>query len=129
MHFVEQARITQHRARKMLEAGLNEDAGRCAYLVSFHAAQGLIFELADKVVKTHRGVHAEYNRLAHQNPHSDPDLTGFLSQAYEYKSEADYFKTPGFAMTATEAAEAIDTAARFLAETLKLMATAGQALP
>jgi uncharacterized protein (UPF0332 family) len=41
---VEQANIVLRRADTMLEAGLNEDAARAAYLACFHVAQAYIFE-------------------------------------------------------------------------------------
>ncbi len=44
----------------MLGVGLNDDAGRAAYLAAFHAAQATILELTGKVVKTHRGVQANF---------------------------------------------------------------------
>ncbi len=40
----------------MLNVGLNEAAGRTAYLADFHVAQALIFERLGKVLKTHNGV-------------------------------------------------------------------------
>ena len=50
-------------AETMLGVGLNTAAGRTAYLAGFHAAQALIFERDGKVLKTHRGVIAEFLKL------------------------------------------------------------------
>jgi hypothetical protein len=37
----------------MLTVDLTEDAARSAYLASYHAVQGLIFERTGKIAKTH----------------------------------------------------------------------------
>jgi uncharacterized protein (UPF0332 family) len=52
----------------MLGVALTDDAGRAAYLASFHAAQAVIFERTGKVVKTHRGVQSEFLRLTKDDP-------------------------------------------------------------
>ena len=44
------------RGHTMLGVGLDDDAGRAAYLAAFHAAQALIFARTGKVHKTHKGV-------------------------------------------------------------------------
>ena len=41
--FIEQAGIVLARADIMLGVGLNEDAAREAYMISFHVAQAYIF--------------------------------------------------------------------------------------
>ncbi len=43
----------------MLTVDLTEAAGRTAYLAGFHAAQALIFEVHQRVFKTHSGVRGE----------------------------------------------------------------------
>jgi uncharacterized protein (UPF0332 family) len=53
--FLEKSRELLERADKMLGVGLNEDAGRTAYLAGFHAVQALIFEHRRRAVKTHKG--------------------------------------------------------------------------
>lgn len=45
-----------------------DEAGRAAYLAGFHAAQALIFEKTDKVVKTHKGVQSEFLKLTKDDP-------------------------------------------------------------
>jgi uncharacterized protein (UPF0332 family) len=48
------------RGHVMIGVGLNEDAGRAAYLAVCHAAQAVIFERTGKVVKTHRAFKANF---------------------------------------------------------------------
>jgi uncharacterized protein (UPF0332 family) len=48
--FVEKARQQSQTANIMLGAGLNEEAGRTAYLARFHAAQAFIFEYGGKAL-------------------------------------------------------------------------------
>ncbi len=49
--FLEKSRDLLEQARTMLGVGLNEAAGRTAYLAGFHAAQALIFETTVRVFK------------------------------------------------------------------------------
>ena len=49
--FLEKAHKLLAEADTMLGVGLNEAAGRTAYLAGFHAAQALIFERTGKVLK------------------------------------------------------------------------------
>ena len=65
-------------------------AGREAYLVTFHAAQALVYERTGKVAKTHRGLRAQFARFARDEPRIDQVLAEFLGRAYELKSLADY---------------------------------------
>jgi hypothetical protein len=53
--FLEKAHEPLGRAKVMTGAGLHEDAGRAAYLAGFHAAQALIFEHRNGIVKTQCG--------------------------------------------------------------------------
>ena len=39
-------------------------AGREAYLAAFHAAEALFFERTGKIAKTHRGLRAQFARIA-----------------------------------------------------------------
>lgn len=119
--FIEHARIVLARADIvlaradiMLAAGLNEDAAREAYLTSFHVAHAYIFERTGRVAKTHRGVQTEFLRLTHDDPRADPDLRRFLAQSYDFKAVADYFSGPDPVTSPDAAAEAIETARRFL---------------
>ena len=70
------------RGQVMLGVSLHDDAGRAAYLATFHAAQAVIFERTGKVVKTHRGVQNEFLRLTKDDQRFTPDQRIFLSQAY-----------------------------------------------
>ena len=123
-HFIAWAETCLDRGRTMLTVSLNEDTGRAAYLVAFHASQGVIFEKTDRIAKTHNGVRTEFLRLTRDD--FDPVLRRFLAEAYEYKSEADYFATAGYVMTAAKASAAIDTAAFFLTEAIARLAPAPQ---
>ena len=113
--FIEQGSIVLGRADRMLEAGLNEDAARAAYLACFHVAQAYIFERTDRTSKTHKGVHTAFFRLTREDLRVDPELRPFLSHAYEFKSIADYFTGPDAVTSAEEAVEAVAIAKRFVA--------------
>ncbi len=76
--FVDQAHIVLGRADRMLEAGLNEDAARAAYLACFHVAQAYIFERTGKTLKTHKGVQTELFRLTRADERTDQALRPFL---------------------------------------------------
>jgi uncharacterized protein (UPF0332 family) len=101
-------------ARVMLDVELYEDAGRTAYLAGYHAAQAFIFEREDKAIKTHRGVHGEFARLAKDENRIDGELRAFLGRAYQLKSIADYETGPMAQVTLAQASQAIDAAGRFI---------------
>lgn len=61
--FLEKSHELLDDAETMLSVGLNEAAGRTAYLAGFHAAQASIFETHSRVFKTHSGVQGEFLRL------------------------------------------------------------------
>lgn len=123
--FIDQAAIMLGRAAVMLTVGLNEDAGRAAYLAAFHVAQAYIFERTDRVSKTHRGVQAEFFRLTKDDARCDEMLRRFLSQAYEYKSIADYFSGSSATVSPEDAADAVSTANMFVAHFSALVDVAG----
>ena len=77
--YLDKARECLAHARAILAIELGEDAGRAAYLTTFHAAQALIFERTGRVAKTHRGVHGQFLRLAADEPGVDAELRRFLS--------------------------------------------------
>jgi uncharacterized protein (UPF0332 family) len=114
--FLAKANDLHGRARKMLEVGLAEDAGREAYLAGFHAAQALIFERTGKSAKTHKGVHAEFQRLTRGDDRFDQDLRSFLSATYNLKSIADYETGPGSSPGPERAAAAVAEAGYFIAQ-------------
>ena len=66
--YLDKARQALKEAHAVAGIELAEAAGRAAYLAAFHAAQALIFERNAKVPKTHRGVHAQFSRLAKDTP-------------------------------------------------------------
>jgi uncharacterized protein (UPF0332 family) len=102
------------RGQVMLGVALTDDAGRAAYLASFHAAQAVIFERTGKVVKTHRGVQSEFLRLTKDDPQVTPDQRIFLSQAYNFKAMADYDGGPGGELSAEEASVALERGRGFV---------------
>jgi uncharacterized protein (UPF0332 family) len=56
--FLDKANRLLGEADTMLGVGLNEAAGRTAYLAAFHVAQAFLLERTAKVFKTHNGVQA-----------------------------------------------------------------------
>lgn len=111
--FLDKARELLGRADTMLGIGLNEDAGRTAYLAGLHAAQAFIFESTGRVFKKHSGVQREFARLAKDKPRIDPELRAFLPRAYNLKAIADYEIDPGSTVPAESARAAVETARRF----------------
>ena len=57
--YLDKARKLLADGETMLAVGLNEAAGRNAYLAGFHAAQAFLFDGVGKVFKSHHGVQAE----------------------------------------------------------------------
>lgn len=98
----------------MLNVGLNEAAGRTAYLAGFHVAQALIFERLGKVLKTHNGVQAEFLHLTKGDPRVDGELRLFLSRTYNLKAIADYETGPDSEVSADRAKDAVVTGKRFV---------------
>ena len=107
------ARECLARAKIILSAGVGEDAGRDAYLASFHAAQALILARSGRIGKTHRGVHRLFSQLAKNEPVLR-EFARFLSQAYNLKDIADYELRPGATVPLDRASAAIDTHERFI---------------
>lgn len=119
--YLDKARQTLDEARAVAAIELSEAAGRAAYLAAFHAAQALIFERIGRVPKTHRGVHAQFSRLAQADANVSPELPRFLSQAYDFKAVADYEIGPEAIVPLELAAAAIETAAGFVARVAELV--------
>jgi uncharacterized protein (UPF0332 family) len=105
----------------VLNIGLNDAAGRAAYLAGFHAAQALISERTGRAVKTHKGVHAEFHRLTKDDPRLPDELRTFLSQTYNLKAVADYETGPGVEVSAEQAAKALERSRRFVAHLESLL--------
>ena len=106
----------------MLNVGLNDAAGRTAYLAGFHAAQAFIFERAGKVFKTHHGVQTEFLRLTKDDPRLDGEMRLFLSRTYNLKAIADYETGPGSDVSAERAAAAVEEGKRFVTHFAALVA-------
>ena len=118
--YLDKARQVLSEARAVAGIDLAEAAGRAAYLSAFHAAQALIFERIGKVPKTHHGVHAQFSRLARSEPLMS-ELPRFLSQAYDFKTVADYEIGPDAAVPLPEAISAIEAAQRFIDRIVELL--------
>ncbi len=125
--FLAKARRHLERGEIMLGVGLNEDAGRAAYLAGFHAAQAFIFESAAKVYKTHNGVQSEFLRLTKDDPRFNSDQRVFLSQTYNLKAVADYETGPGSEVSAERAAGALEAGNQFVSHIAELLAPASSA--
>jgi uncharacterized protein (UPF0332 family) len=105
----------------MLGIGLNEDAGRTAYLAGLHAAQAFIFESTGRVFRKHSGVQREFARLVKSEPSIDPELRAFLPRTYNLKAIADYETGPGSTISAESARAAVQTARRFVKHIIDLI--------
>ncbi len=112
--YLDKARQALKEARAVAAIELAEAAGRAAYLAAFHAAQALIFERSAKVPKTHRGVHAQFSRLARDEAKLGAELPRFLSEAYDFKAVADYEIGPDATVPLAEAVLAIEAAENFV---------------
>jgi len=102
-------------ARKMLELGYYEQAGRTAYLAGFNAAQGYVFDLTGKTVKTHNGLHDRFYQLAKNDARFDRELIAFLSRSFRLKAIADYEVGPSAKVPPDMAKAAVATAEYFVA--------------
>lgn len=112
--YLDKAQNLLDRAATMLGVGLNEDAGRAAYLAGFHAAQALLFETSGKVFKIHKGVQTEFAHLTEHDPRFDVELRAFLGRAYNLEAIADYETGPGSQVSPESAHAAIETARHFV---------------
>lgn len=128
--FLAKSREFLAKAQELLDAHhWPDEAGRAAYLASFHAAQALIFEKTDKVVKTHKGVQSEFLKLTKDDPRLDIELRAFLGRSYNLKAIADYETGPGSKVTPESAGEAVQTARRFVDSVAGLLPTNGTPTP
>lgn len=112
--YLEKARACLGYAKTNLRVELGNDAGRNAYLAAFHAAQALIFERSGKVAKSHQGVHAEFSRIAKDEPAIGVEERRFLAQSYNLKAVADYEFGPDAVIPLERALSAIAGAERFV---------------
>jgi uncharacterized protein (UPF0332 family) len=112
--FLDKARSLFAQADTMLEVGLTDAAGRTAYLAGLHAAQALIFERTDKVMKRHRGVQSQLHLLTRDDSRFDTELRAFLGRTYNLKAIADYETGPGSEVSTEQAQQAVTIAERFI---------------
>jgi uncharacterized protein (UPF0332 family) len=120
--FLAKAHEFLEKAQGMLNAHhWADEAGRAAYLAGFHAAQALIFDKTGRAVKRHNGVKTEFHRLVRGDARVDDELRAFLGFAYNLKAIADYQTGPGPDVSPELAAEAIQTARRFVAKMAELI--------
>jgi uncharacterized protein (UPF0332 family) len=124
--FLDKARELLDQAQTIFDIGLNEPAGRTAYLAGFHAAQALIFENNERIYKRHSTVQGEFSRLVKDDPRVDDQLRAFLGRTYSLKAIADYETGPGSHVSAESARDAIDTARRFVDCVTNLIPPNGQ---
>jgi uncharacterized protein (UPF0332 family) len=108
-------------AEAILKIGLGGAAGRTAYLAGFHAAQAFISEKSGRTVKTHKGVHTEFQRLTKDDAIFPSALRAFLSHAYNLKAIADYQTGPGAEVSTEQATNAIGEAKDFVAHVKHLL--------
>jgi uncharacterized protein (UPF0332 family) len=112
--FLDKARELLGQADARMEIGLNEPAGRTAYLAGLHAAQALLFENTSKIVTSHKGVQSGFGRLTKGDARVDDELRAFLPLTYNLNRIADYETGPGAHVSAESARKAIMTARRFV---------------
>ena len=113
--YLAKAKATLADAQKIATLPLPHIAAREAYLAAFHAAEAYIFEHTEKAARTHRGVQAEFARLARAEPRIGRELVAFLGAAYQFKARADYaIGDTASPITAAEADAAISQASRFI---------------
>ena len=89
-------------------------AAREAYLAAYHAAEALLYERTGKIAKTHRGLRAQFARVAKEESLIDQALVEFLGRGYELKSLADYGTGTEARISKETAASAIMTARWFV---------------
>ena len=109
------------KADAMMREAFPDEAGRAAYYAAFHAARALIYRRSGKVLKTHKGVHTEFYRLARDTP--GPAVWGFLRRAYTMKTVADDGTDPRLVVTEARARSAIETARLFVDAVAEVIAT------
>ena len=104
--YLDKARQSLNEAQAVAVIGFYAAAGRAAYLA--------IMLRTNKVAKTHAGVRSEFARIARDEPGLERGLASFLARAYNLKTAADYAVGVDVAVSASEATDAIDGAARFV---------------
>ena len=82
--FLDKSRELLERAATMLNVGLNQDAGRAAYVAGFHAVQAFLFEQHGKAVKTHK---SRFSQFACELP-CNQEYARLLKQSLDDEAEA-----------------------------------------
>ena len=113
--FLDKARDLLAQADVMLRVGLNDAAGRTAYLAGYNAAKALLFEQRNHNYTAHGRVQTLFAELTKGDERIAPNLRLFLSSAYNLKRLADYETGPGSEVSAERATEATRTAHQFVA--------------
>ena len=109
------AGLSLSEARRILEIDIPRQAARLAYYAQFHADQALVFERTGKVAKTHKGVRAQFHRLARMERRLAPGLSVDLTAAYHFKEAADYESGGLNTISSDDAIEALQAADHFVA--------------
>jgi uncharacterized protein (UPF0332 family) len=104
--FLDKSQGLLAQADTMLKVGLNDAAGRMAYLAELHAAQALIFETAGGTFKGHATVQRGFGWLVGNEPRVDANLRALLGRIYNLKAIADYETGPGSHVSAEGAGAA-----------------------
>ena len=113
--YLSKARHCLANARGIAAAGFPDVAAREGYFAAFHAAEAYIFEQTGKAAKTHRGVRAQFSRLAQQERRIDTRLLTFLREGYQLKAVADYGVAQAIdAISPEDADSAVATAGQFV---------------
>jgi len=112
--FLKKAQKLLINASIALSVGLNEDAGRNAYLSGYNAARAFLHEKEGKLFKSHNGLQSEFSRVIKDDPRFNKETRAFLSQTYNLKHIADYEEGPADTITAERAALAIEKGKRFV---------------
>jgi uncharacterized protein (UPF0332 family) len=121
--FLRAAQQSLSDGQTILAVNVANQAARLAYHAQFHAAQALIFERRNKVVKTHKGVATEFHRLAQVEPALPAGLAGQLSNDFRYKRIADYETGDDAFVAPDEARDAIARAEVFVAAVRRVLET------
>ncbi|WP_407659893.1 HEPN domain-containing protein [Methylocystis suflitae] len=104
-----------------IEGGADRPRERSCRGAAYHAAQAFIFERTGKAAKSHNGVRSEFARLAKEDPRIDRSFAAFLARAYNLKAMADYAIGDDVGVSLSEAGQAIESAARFVACVSRLL--------
>lgn len=107
-------------ARYALTGGYSDEAGRSAYMATYHAALAFIVARTGRVPKTHSGARSEFGRLARDEPRITREQVSLLGWTYELKNLSDYGQPRTVA--AEDAERAIDEAATLIETVTGLVA-------